>query len=167
MFRKSLFRTTRLCVGEECALLLQGQGKHMFIQSNDCTTSESFASRDSHDSHWIGLFKSYQTLLSALISATASIRISSNIWRYSKLQQTAVSQRSAQQQNASLQKVSWKDVNAEEHHHVCLWPSQWRDHYPKPRWDTCLCKGANELEHQDPYCTNRDKEQQLKSIALV
>ena len=37
MFRKSLFRITRLCVGGECAPLLQGQRKHMFIQSNDCT----------------------------------------------------------------------------------------------------------------------------------
>lgn len=98
MFRKSFFRTTRLCVGGECAPLLQGQGKHMFIQSNDCTTSESFASRVSHGSHWIGLFKSYQTLLSALISDTASIRISLNIWRHSKLQQTAGSRTSAQWQ---------------------------------------------------------------------
>lgn len=37
MFRKSLFRTTRLCIGGECAPLLQGQGKHMFIHSSDCT----------------------------------------------------------------------------------------------------------------------------------
>lgn len=37
MFRKSLFRKMRLCVGGECAPLLQGQGKHMFIQSDDCT----------------------------------------------------------------------------------------------------------------------------------
>lgn len=37
MFRKSFFRTSRLCISGKCAPLLQGQGKHMFIQSNDCT----------------------------------------------------------------------------------------------------------------------------------
>lgn len=86
MFRKSLFRTTRLCIGGESAPLLQGQSKHMFIQSNDCIHFREVCFK------WLSGLSvncAFQILPDSSTSFKFSHSFYKNFIKYLKIQQTS------------------------------------------------------------------------------
>lgn len=85
MFRKSLFRTTRLCVGGECARLLQGQGKRVHPQQWLYHFRELCFKRLS----WLSLNWAFQVLPVSSLSFNFSHSFYKDFIKYLQIQQTS------------------------------------------------------------------------------